>query len=199
MAFASTERPREGEQGNLPLLSLKRASQRVCAVQERKQARSARQSETAECRVRRLLRSGGEPLGEVGQGFVNAIADPDGGRISIAALAVGIAQGAFESARTLRRVNGQQFGKPISRISGNPIQARRHGHANCRRENARVPSGVARGPLHHRWGCTVHTRIEHGQALRQRSRRACSQRSGADIRGLRVREGLPWRKNIIAM
>ena len=51
-------------------------------------------------------------LGEEGQGFVNAMEILDGGRISIAALAVGIAQGAYESAV---RYSGerQQFGKPI--------------------------------------------------------------------------------------
>src|SRR5437879_6612381 len=51
-------------------------------------------------------------LGEKGQGFVNAMEILDGGRISIAALAVGIAQGAYESAV---RYSGerQQFGKPI--------------------------------------------------------------------------------------
>src|SRR5262249_821675 len=37
-------------------------------------------------------------LGEEGQGFANAMQILDGGRISIAALAVGIAQGAYESA-----------------------------------------------------------------------------------------------------
>jgi alkylation response protein AidB-like acyl-CoA dehydrogenase len=51
-------------------------------------------------------------LGEEGQGFVNAMQILDGGRISIAALAVGIAQGAYESAV---RYSGEreQFGKPI--------------------------------------------------------------------------------------
>jgi alkylation response protein AidB-like acyl-CoA dehydrogenase len=51
-------------------------------------------------------------LGEEGQGFANAMEILDGGRISIAALAVGIAQGAYESAL---RYSGerQQFGKPI--------------------------------------------------------------------------------------
>ena len=51
-------------------------------------------------------------LGEEGMGFVNAMEILDGGRISIAALAVGIAQGAYESAL---RYSGerQQFGKPI--------------------------------------------------------------------------------------
>jgi len=52
-------------------------------------------------------------LGEEGQGFVNAMQVLDGGRISIAALAVGIAQGAYESALSYSKQR-QQFGKPIS-------------------------------------------------------------------------------------
>src|SRR6266481_8598430 len=52
-------------------------------------------------------------LGEEGQGFVNAMTILDGGRISIAALAVGIAQGAFESAVRYAKER-QQFGKPIA-------------------------------------------------------------------------------------
>ena len=51
-------------------------------------------------------------LGEEGQGFVNAMEILDGGRISIAALAVGIAQGAYESALRYS-AERQQFGKPI--------------------------------------------------------------------------------------
>jgi len=51
-------------------------------------------------------------LGDEGMGFVNAMEILDGGRISIAALAIGIAQGAYESA--LRYSNErQQFGKLI--------------------------------------------------------------------------------------
>jgi alkylation response protein AidB-like acyl-CoA dehydrogenase len=52
-------------------------------------------------------------LGEEGMGFVNAMAVLDGGRISIAALAVGIGQGAYESALRYSKER-QQFGKPIS-------------------------------------------------------------------------------------
>lgn len=52
-------------------------------------------------------------IGEEGQGFANAMTVLDGGRISIAALAVGIAQGAYESA--VRYANERhQFGKAIS-------------------------------------------------------------------------------------
>jgi alkylation response protein AidB-like acyl-CoA dehydrogenase len=51
-------------------------------------------------------------LGDEGMGFVNAMEILDGGRISIAALAVGIAQGAYESALRYS-AERQQFGKPI--------------------------------------------------------------------------------------
>ena len=52
-------------------------------------------------------------LGEEGSGFINAMEILDGGRISIAALAVGIGQGAYESALRYSKER-QQFGKPIS-------------------------------------------------------------------------------------
>ncbi|HKS09849.1 MAG TPA: acyl-CoA dehydrogenase [Pyrinomonadaceae bacterium] len=56
-------------------------------------------------------------LGAEGMGFVNAMEILDGGRISIAALAVGIAQGAYESALRYSQER-QQFGKPISEFQG---------------------------------------------------------------------------------
>jgi alkylation response protein AidB-like acyl-CoA dehydrogenase len=52
-------------------------------------------------------------LGEVGYGFVDAMRVLDGGRISIGALAVGIARGAYEAARDYSKQR-QAFGKPIS-------------------------------------------------------------------------------------
>ena len=52
-------------------------------------------------------------LGKRGEGFVNSLQILDGGRISIAALAVGIAQGAFDSALSYSKQR-KQFGKPIS-------------------------------------------------------------------------------------
>ena len=56
-------------------------------------------------------------LGDEGNGFINAMQILDGGRISIAALAVGIAQGAYESALRYSKER-QQFGKPISEFQG---------------------------------------------------------------------------------
>ncbi len=52
-------------------------------------------------------------LGNEGEGFVQAMQILDGGRISIAALSVGIAQGAYEAAISYSKER-QQFGKPIS-------------------------------------------------------------------------------------
>ncbi len=52
-------------------------------------------------------------LGPEGLGFIQAMQVLDGGRISIAALALGIAQGAYESALRYSKER-QQFGKPIS-------------------------------------------------------------------------------------
>src|SRR5919106_4310162 len=52
-------------------------------------------------------------LGPEGLGFIHAMQVLDGGRISIAALALGIAQGAYESAVKYSKER-QQFGQPIS-------------------------------------------------------------------------------------
>src|SRR3569623_2130259 len=52
-------------------------------------------------------------LGVEGQGFAQAMAVLDGGRISIAALSLGIAKGAFEAAVTYSKER-RQFGQPIS-------------------------------------------------------------------------------------
>lgn len=52
-------------------------------------------------------------IGEPGQGFIQAMKVLDGGRISIAALAVGIAQGAFEAAVQYSKER-HQFGRSIA-------------------------------------------------------------------------------------
>jgi alkylation response protein AidB-like acyl-CoA dehydrogenase len=56
-------------------------------------------------------------LGEPGKGFVNSLQILDGGRISIAALALGIAQGALEAATKYSKER-RQFGQPISEFQG---------------------------------------------------------------------------------
>ncbi len=52
-------------------------------------------------------------LGQEGEGFINAMKVLDAGRIGIAALAVGLAQGAFEAARNYA-LERQQFGQAIA-------------------------------------------------------------------------------------
>lgn len=56
-------------------------------------------------------------LGEVGDGFKQSLSILDGGRISIAALSVGIAKGAYKSALEYSKVR-EQFGQPISNFQG---------------------------------------------------------------------------------
>lgn len=56
-------------------------------------------------------------LGEEGQGFKIVMMTLDGGRIGIAAQALGIAQGAYEQALNYSKVR-EQFGKPISANQG---------------------------------------------------------------------------------
>lgn len=54
-------------------------------------------------------------LGKVGEGFPQAMKILDGGRISIAALSLGIAKGAFEAAKKYANER-EQFGQPISKF-----------------------------------------------------------------------------------
>jgi alkylation response protein AidB-like acyl-CoA dehydrogenase len=56
-------------------------------------------------------------LGEVGDGFIQSMKVLDGGRISIAALSLGIAQGAYEAAVAYSKER-HQFNKPISQFQG---------------------------------------------------------------------------------
>jgi alkylation response protein AidB-like acyl-CoA dehydrogenase len=56
-------------------------------------------------------------LGEEGEGFIQAMKILDGGRISIAALSLGIAAGAYEAALKYSRER-EQFGRPISTFQG---------------------------------------------------------------------------------
>jgi alkylation response protein AidB-like acyl-CoA dehydrogenase len=52
-------------------------------------------------------------LGQEGQGFINTLQVLDAGRIGIAALSVGLAQGAYEAARRYA-IERRQFGQPIA-------------------------------------------------------------------------------------
>lgn len=56
-------------------------------------------------------------IGEVGEGFVQSLKLLDGGRISIAALALGIGRGAYKAALKYAQER-EQFGKPIMKFQG---------------------------------------------------------------------------------
>lgn len=76
-----------------------------------------RASETAEmvftdCRIPASQR-----IGEEGEGFIQSLKVLDGGRISIAALGLGIAMGAFDAALAYSQER-QQFNQPISKFQG---------------------------------------------------------------------------------
>lgn len=72
-----------------------------------------RASETAEVILQDCRIPEENVLGKVGEGFQQAMKVLDGGRISIAALALGIAKGAFDAAVAYSKER-HQFGKPIS-------------------------------------------------------------------------------------
>ena len=52
-------------------------------------------------------------LGKPGEGFIDALRILDGGRVSIAALSIGMAQGAYDAAMKYAKLR-KQFGRPIS-------------------------------------------------------------------------------------
>jgi hypothetical protein len=72
-----------------------------------------RASETSEVIFERCRVPADQMLGVEGQGFINALQVLDAGRIGIAALSVGLAQGAFEAARDYASER-RQFGQPIA-------------------------------------------------------------------------------------
>jgi alkylation response protein AidB-like acyl-CoA dehydrogenase len=76
-----------------------------------------RASETAEmiftdCRIHKS-----QMIGQEGDGFIQSLKVLDGGRISIASLGLGIAQGAYEAALQYSKER-HQFNKPISTFQG---------------------------------------------------------------------------------
>lgn len=72
-----------------------------------------RASETAELVFDNCRISDAQRMGEVGDGFRQAMKVLDGGRISIAALSLGIAEGAYEASLKYSKER-QQFDQPIS-------------------------------------------------------------------------------------
>jgi alkylation response protein AidB-like acyl-CoA dehydrogenase len=76
-----------------------------------------RASETSEMIFDNCRISDAQRLGEVGDGFRQAMKVLDGGRISIAALSIGIAKGAYEASIKYSKER-YQFDQPISNFQG---------------------------------------------------------------------------------
>jgi alkylation response protein AidB-like acyl-CoA dehydrogenase len=72
-----------------------------------------RASDTSEVIFQDCRIPSAQMVGEEGQGFINTLQVLDAGRIGIAALAVGLAQGAYEAARHYAKER-RQFGQPIA-------------------------------------------------------------------------------------
>ncbi len=72
-----------------------------------------RASATGEVIFENCRLPGSQLLGKRGEGFVDSLKTLDGGRISIAALALGMAQGAYDAALRYSKVR-KQFSRPIS-------------------------------------------------------------------------------------
>lgn len=76
-----------------------------------------RASETAELIFNNCRIPDANRLGDIGDGFIQSMKILDGGRISIGALSLGIAKGAYEAALKYSKER-IQFGKPISSFQG---------------------------------------------------------------------------------
>ena len=76
-----------------------------------------RASETAEMIFDNCRLHNSQMLGQEGEGFIQSMKILDGGRISIASLALGIAKGAYEASVKYAKER-QQFGQPIANFQG---------------------------------------------------------------------------------
>ena len=117
-------------------------------VEKKEDKLGMRASDTAPLRLEDVRVGADALLGEVGAGFRYFLETLDGGRISIASLALGIAQGAFEVARDYAKER-IQFGRPIAKqqavgfmladMSTQIDAARLMIHESCRLEDAHEP------------------------------------------------------------
>ena len=126
-------------------------------------------------------------LGPEGTGFGTFMRTLDSGRIGMAALALGIADGAFEQALQYTAVR-RQFGQSISAFQGVQFQL-----SDMATE---IEAGKHLAVSRHLVGATrqaVRDGGIHGQALLQRARHANHHQGRAAARRLRLHQGLPRR------
>jgi alkylation response protein AidB-like acyl-CoA dehydrogenase len=130
-----------------------------------------RASETTEVRFEQCRIPIGHLLGEEGQGFINALQVLDAGRIGIAALSVGLAQGRLRGRPLVRaRATAVRPGDRV--VPGDSMEARRRRHAHRGRAAAHVSRRVSQGSRP-----PDDAGVGHGEALRQRDRRARAEES----------------------
>ena len=142
---------------------------------------------TAEFRFSEMRIPEDRRLGEEGRGFVHALKTLNGGRITIAARGVGIAQAALDAALDYAQ-DSEQFGQSISEFQtiqhkladmDTKVSAARllmHQAADLQDPRGGLPEG----------GLT-------GQTLRQRSESGSRERGRPDSRRVRLHQGLPGR------
>ena len=110
---------RNGEKGNnrgMTAFVVERGTPGFCAGKKENKL-GMRASETAEMIFEECVISDENRLGPVGDGFIQSMKILDGGRISIAALSLGIAKGAYNASLKYSKER-KQFGKSISNFQG---------------------------------------------------------------------------------
>ena len=126
-------------------------------------------------------------LGEEGEGDKLFLKTLDGGRIGIGAMALGLAQAAYEAASAYAKER-QQFGRPIGAFQGVAFMIADMATADRRRSADGLSRGVAEGRRQ-----AVLDRGGHGQALRLRGRARRHERRDPGARRLRLHHRVPRR------
>jgi len=116
IAVAVFRTGKKGEKRNATAFVIERGTEGFKAGKKENKL-GMRASETAEMIFDNCIIPDANRLGEVGDGFVQSMKILDGGRISIAALSLGIAKGAFNASLKYSKER-EQFGKPISSFQG---------------------------------------------------------------------------------
>ncbi len=151
-----------------------------------------RASDTSEVIFTDCKIPGDNLLGKEGEGFVNSLQILDGGRISIASLGLGMAQGAYECAVRYAKQR-KQFGKAIAEFQAIQFKLADMAMEIEAARPADVQGGLAGGSRDCFGGLqrAHHAGIQHGEAVCRRSCGAGGERGGADPRRLRLHKGLP--------
>jgi alkylation response protein AidB-like acyl-CoA dehydrogenase len=110
--MAVTDREVEREKRSISAFVVPRGTKGLSAGKKENKL-GMRASDTSEVVLQECRVPAEAVVGEVGNGFTNAMQVLDSGRIGIAALGVGLAQGAYDAARHYALVRNQ-FGQPIA-------------------------------------------------------------------------------------